>query len=153
MTATLVERATDVSNGPTTETRTAGKTRRPHNMVWFELPVTDLERAINFYEIAFATQLRTDERFPGLAIFPRPVDDAVTGALAVSHDPRHEGRPSTDGAIVYLNCDGDLDGVLKRAKAAGGELLQEVAQLPGGMGYIAQFRDLDGNRVGLHAAF
>jgi hypothetical protein len=73
--------------------------------------------------------------------------------LVVTHDSNIEGRPSTDGAVIYLNCDGELDAVLKRAQAAGGQLLQEVAQLPGGMGYIAQFRDLDGNRVGLHATF
>jgi predicted enzyme related to lactoylglutathione lyase len=122
--------------------------RRPHNVVWFELPVSDLDRATTFYEAAFATQLKTDERFPNLAMFTRQTETAVTGALVA------DGRkPSADGAIVYLNCDGDLDGVLKRAQAAGGELLQEVAQLPGSMGWIAQFRDLDGNRVGLHAAF
>ncbi len=51
------------------------------------------------------------------------------------------------------NCDGQMDLVLKRATAAGGKVLEEVAQLPGGMGWIAQFRDLDGNRVGLHATF
>ncbi|HEX4321334.1 MAG TPA: VOC family protein [Acidobacteriaceae bacterium] len=127
--------------------------KRPNNVVWFELPVTNLDRATSFYESVFGTKLAIDARFPELAIFPRRHEQASTGALAVTHYPQHEGRPSTDGAVIYLNCDGDMDGVLKRAKAAGGELLQEVAQLPGGMGWIAQFRDLDGNRVGLHAAF
>jgi uncharacterized protein len=127
--------------------------KRPNNVVWFELPVTNLDRATSFYECVFGTKLAVDARFPELAIFPRRHEQASTGALAVTHDPLHEGRPSTDGAVIYLNCDGDMDGVLKRAKAAGGELLQEVAQLPGGMGWIAQFRDLDGNRIGLHAAF
>ena len=127
--------------------------KRPNNVVWFELPVTNLDRATSFYESVFGTKLAIDARFPELAIFPRRHEQASTGALAVTHDPKHDGRPSTDGVVIYLNCDGDMDGVLKRAKAAGGELLQEVAQLPGGMGWIAQFRDLDGNRVGLHAAF
>lgn len=127
--------------------------RRLNNLVWFELPVTDLERATSFYEIVFATKMTVDERFPGLAMFPKRHESATTGALAVTHDAKIEGRPSTDGAVVYLNADGDLDGVLKRAKAAGGDVLQEVAQLPSGMGWIAQFRDLDGNRVGLHATF
>lgn len=129
------------------------KERRLNNMVWFELPVSDLDRATTFYESVFATKLATDERFPGLAIFPRREQTSATGALAVIHDEELEGRPSTDGAVIYLNCDGEMDAVLKRAKAAGGQLLQEVAQLPGGMGWIAQFRDLDGNRVGLHATF
>lgn len=127
--------------------------KRLNNLVWFELPVTDLNRATSFYEQVFATKLSMDDRFPGLAIFPRRHETGTTGALAVSHDSKIESRPSTDGAVVYLNCDGELDAVLKRAQAAGGQLLQEVAQLPGGMGYIAQFRDLDGNRVGLHATF
>lgn len=129
------------------------KEKRPNNVVWFELPVIDLNRATSFYEAVFATKMATDERFPGIAMFPKRHETATTGALAETHDAKIEGRPSTDGAIVYLNCDGEMDAVLKRAKAAGGELLQEVAQLPGGMGWIAQFRDLDGNRVGLHATF
>jgi predicted enzyme related to lactoylglutathione lyase len=125
------------------------KTRRAHNAVWFELPVSELNPAIAFYEEAFAVELKTDDRFPGIAMFPRTDFSAVTGALAEAGN----GAPSTDGTVVYLNCDGDLDGVLKRALANGATLLKEVAQLPGGMGYIAQFRDPDGNRVGLHAAF
>jgi predicted enzyme related to lactoylglutathione lyase len=127
----------------------AVKARRPNNMVWFELPVSDLNRAIAFYENAFATELKTDARFPGIAIFPRSDAEAVTGALAESGN----GQPSSDGTVVYLNCDGDIDGVIKRSLAAGATLLKEVAQLPGGMGWIAQLRDLDGNRVGLHATF
>jgi predicted enzyme related to lactoylglutathione lyase len=125
------------------------KQRRPNNMVWFELPVADLNRATNFYESVFAVKLASNEAFPGIAVFPRQNETATTGALALIP----ETRPSVDGTVVYLNCDGQLDAVLKRAKAAGGELLQEVAQLPGGMGWVAQFRDLDGNRVGLHATF
>jgi predicted enzyme related to lactoylglutathione lyase len=138
----------DLSRGETEMTDTK-KVRRANNMVWFELPVSDLDRAKAFYETIFVTELKTDQRFPGIAMFPRVNEEAITGALA--HDP--DVKPSTEGAIVYLNCDGQLDAVLSRAKAAGGTLLQEVAQLPGGMGWIAQFRDLDGNRVGLHAAF
>jgi len=129
------------------------KEKRTNNLVWFELPVTDLDRATRFYETVFGAKLATDERFPGIAMFPRRHESATTGALAVTHDPIVEGSPSTDGAVIYLNCDGELDAVIQRAKAAGGELLQEVAQLPGDMGWIAQFRDLDGNRVGLHATF
>jgi predicted enzyme related to lactoylglutathione lyase len=129
------------------------KERRPNNVVWFELPVSDLHRATNFYESVFATTLATDQRFPGIAMFPRRHESAATGALAEVSDGKALSSPTTDGAVVYLNCDGELDAVLKRAKAAGGQLLQEVAQLPGGMGFIAQFRDLDGNRVGLHATF
>lgn len=133
----------------------ADKMRRPHNLVWFELPVTDLPLAVAFYQAVFNIELRVDPRFPELAIFPRRHQDSITGALIQERadDANHFSSPSDQGAIVYLNCDGDLDGVLARTKACGGRVLQEVAQLPGDMGWIAQIRDLDGNRVGLHAAF
>jgi uncharacterized protein len=141
MTAAITEKETSVP--------TATRQRRIHNAVWFELPVADLPRAIGFYEHAFAVSLKVDPRFPGLAIFPRVTDNAVTGALI----EQLSGEASGGGTTVYLNCDGDLDGVLKRIKASGGKVLQEVAQLPGSMGWIARIRDLDGNVVGLHAAF
>ena len=148
-TATLNELAPK-SNATSTE-----KWRRPDNLVWFELPVSDLPVAVAFYEAVFATELHVDPGFPELAIFPRRREGAITGALIQEHVDHgdHLSKPSDQGAIVYLNCDGDLDGVLARAKAAGGRVLQEVAQLPGDMGWIAQIRDLDGNRVGLHAIF
>lgn len=146
--ATLAELAPKIAHK-------AEKSRRKDNLVWFELPVTDLPLAIAFYEAIFVTELRVDPRFPELAIFPRQREDSITGALIQEHldDANHFTRPSDQGTIVYLNCDGDLDGVLARAKALGGTVLQEVAQLPGEMGWIAQIRDLDGNRVGLHAIF
>jgi predicted enzyme related to lactoylglutathione lyase len=151
-TAQQTASATSSSNNPSPSTSRPSNPR-PSNIVWFELPVHDLPRATAFYESILATQLTVDARFPGIAIFPRSEPTATTGALAVVHEPQIEGRPSTDGAVVYLNCDGQLDRVLKRVQAAGGTILQEVAQLPGNLGFIAQVRDLDGNRIGLHAAF
>jgi uncharacterized protein len=148
MTETMTETETRPQTKPETKPE-AKKVRRNNNMVWFELPVSDLERAKAFYEAIFVTELQTHQNFPGIAMFPKADDSTLTGALA--HDP--DAKPSTEGAIVYLNCDGQLDAVLSRAQKAGAQLLQEVAQLPGNMGWVAQFRDLDGNRVGLHAMF
>ena len=148
----MTETMTETEATPQTKSETKPETkkvRRNNNMVWFELPVSDLERAKAFYEAIFVTELQTHQNFPGIAMFPKTDDSTLTGALA--HDP--DVKPSTEGAIVYLNCDGQLDAVLSRAQKAGAQLLQEVAQLPGNMGWVAQFRDLDGNRVGLHAMF
>jgi predicted enzyme related to lactoylglutathione lyase len=82
-------------------------------------------------------------------MFPRANTDSVTGALIETGN----GAPSIHGTVIYLNCDGDLDGVIKRAQANGAVILKEVAPLPGNMGFIAQIRDPEGNRVGLHAAY
>ncbi len=138
---------------PQTTPAAALQPRNPHTAVWFELPVRDLAHSTRFYEQVFQTRLLTDPRFPGMAIFPRREPSSITGALIQIHHPGLTGKASTDGTVIYLNCDGELDAVVKRARAAGAELLEEVAQLPAGIGWSAQIRDLDGNRVGLHAAF
>ena len=53
--------------------------------------------------------------------------------------------------VVYLNADPQLAQVLARVPKAGGEVLLPRTALPDGMGYFAQIRDTEGNRVGLHA--
>jgi predicted enzyme related to lactoylglutathione lyase len=138
---------------PQTTATEYAKPRNPNTVVWFELPVSDLARSRRFYEEVFQIRMATDERFPGLAMFPKRQTSSITGALLEIHEPGLTGKASTDGTVIYLSCDGELDAVVARARAAGAQLLEEVAQLPAGIGWTAQLRDLDGNRVGLHAAY
>ena len=53
--------------------------------------------------------------------------------------------------MVYLSVE-DLRPVLQRAQEHGGDTLVPCTALPGDMGYFAQFRDTEGNRVGLWSA-
>lgn len=113
---------------------------------WFEIPATDFPRAIRFYEAIFASPLQHLADWPNLAIFPyqRP---GVSGALAFG-----EGhRPSGDGVVIYLVCDGRIDEVLGRVEAAGGKVVEPKNYIPS-VGWVAQILDSEGNRVGLHAA-
>jgi uncharacterized protein len=122
------------------ETSTA--TIRPTVVTWFEIPAADFERAVHFYEAVFGIQLRRELEWPGLAIFPYE-EPGVSGCVV-------KGRPSGDGVVVYLNCDGKLDTVLGRLANAGGAVLKNKSHLPG-IGWVAQIFDSEGNRVGLHA--
>ena len=112
---------------------------------WFEIPTADLDRAQQFYEAILAQPLKR-ERFGAsdIAVFPRGEKPNATGAL-IRHD---DCEPSVQGSIVYLSV-ADLRPVLARALRAGGDTLVERTALPPGMGYFAQFRDCEGNRVGL----
>ncbi|HKO12199.1 MAG TPA: VOC family protein [Acidobacteriaceae bacterium] len=115
-------------------------------ITWFEIPATNFARAVRFYETIFATPLRHESAWPNLAIFPyqRP---GVSGAVAYG-----EGhRPSGDGVVIYLNCDGRFDDVLGRVEAAGGSIVEPKSHIPN-VGWVAQIRDSEGNRIGLHAA-
>lgn len=112
---------------------------------YFEIPVTDLNRAVAFYEAVFLTQLvRTEIDGHPMALFPDPGDGAgVTGALA-SGDSY---VPSVDGTRVYIGVD-DIDAVLERATAHGGSVLYPKTSI-GELGHVAEFQDSEGNRIAL----
>ena len=115
-------------------------------ITWFEIPATDFARAVRFYETIFAAPLRHDSAWPNMAFFPyqRP---GVSGAVTWG-----EGhRPSPDGVVIYLNCEGRIDEVLDRVDAAGGSIVEPKSHIPG-VGWVAQIHDSEGNRIGLHAA-
>jgi len=115
-------------------------------ITWFEIPATDFARATRFYEAIFATPLVHLADFPGMGIFPyqRP---GISGCI--THGEGH--RPSPDGVVVYLNCEGRIDQVLGRVEKAGGSIVEPKNHIPN-VGWVAQIRDTEGNRVGLHAA-
>jgi predicted enzyme related to lactoylglutathione lyase len=117
----------------------------PNVPAWFEIPATDLDRAQRFYE-AILTQPLKRERFGGaeMVVFPGGAKPNASGALIKLDDC----EPTVHGSIVYLSV-GDLKPVLDRAERHGGDTLVERTALPEGMGFFAQFRDCEGNRVGL----
>lgn len=114
-------------------------------IVWFEIPAADFPRAIQFYETIFQTPLIHQAARPSLAIFPYE-KPGISGAIAHGAD----FKPSGDGVIIYLNCDGKFDAVLSRVEGAGGVIVEPKNFLPT-VGWVAQIRDSEGNRIGLHA--
>ena len=121
----------------------------PSAIHWFEIPVTQLERAQRFYETVLACQMRREPMGPSEgAVFPYSPDDGVGGALMCGPTA---GVPSASGTMVYLDGGASLQVTLDRVAAAGGQVALPVQALPPGMGYFAHIVDPDGNRVGLHA--
>lgn len=121
-----------------------------HAINWFEIPATNLDRAMAFYATVTARKLqRTDFGVPGQseAVFETADQSERTGSLVQSA----QSRPSEHGAVLYLNIEDDLDACLNRVIAAGGSVLQGKTALPPGMGSFALMRDSEGNKVGLHA--
>ena len=78
----------------------------------FEIPVTDMERAVSFYQSVFGIELRRDE-VAGyeMAFFPR--DDRAPGASgALTKGDVY--KPSLEGTIIYFDVN-SLATVLQRA--------------------------------------
>ncbi|MFM8569630.1 MAG: D-glycero-beta-D-manno-heptose 1-phosphate adenylyltransferase [Candidatus Kapaibacterium sp.] len=118
---------------------------------WFEIPTTDFERAVHFYETLFDRTLRRME-LPGamepipMAVFPSEGNGA-TGALVRIK----EHTPATAGPLLYLNADPDLAPVLARVETAGGTVIMGKSELPNSFGFMAIFIDSEGNHMALHS--
>ena len=115
-------------------------------ITWFEVPTTDIIRAVSFYETLLDKKLIEFAGAEPCFMFPAG-EGSVAGALI--HRPHH--RPASDGAMVYLTVDGELDNVLARAHKIEGTVLLPKTQIPGGYGYYACVMDSEGNHIGLHS--
>lgn len=114
---------------------------------WFEIFVSDLPRARAFYETILNTKLQdpSTECCP-MAIFPYDAAKGIGGALTLM-----EGcNPGPGGTMIYLNVEGDLDAVISRVVAAGGQIIRDRFAIPP-HGFIAIIQDSEGNIVGLHS--
>ena len=114
----------------------------------FEIPVTDMERAVAFYEAVFGYRL-TREAVDGydMAFFPRADGQpGASGALAKGD----VYRPSHDGPVIYFDVP-DIDAVLARATARGSQVLYPKKDI-GAAGFVAEIEDSEGNRIALSQA-
>lgn len=126
----------------------AATSKRQQVAVWFEIPVSDLDRASVFYQKLFDAPLKRENFGPmEIAVFPYLAEGGAAGCLAYGLSM----KASSAGSLIYLNADPSLDTVLRRATAAGGRVVQPHIALPPGMGFFAHIEDTEGNRVGLHA--
>lgn len=115
---------------------------------WFEIPVTDIERAIAFYQTVFAIQINKQE-FGEVVMGQFPSNDeagAATGALMKY--PSY--IPSEEGALLYFNSV-DIHTELNRVVHAGGSIQREKTMIAPEHGYMAVFIDSEGNRIALHS--
>ncbi|ABX68538.1 VOC family protein [Salmonella enterica] len=112
---------------------------------WFEIPVTDMARAIAFYEQVMQKSLRR-ETMDGadLAVFPY-AEPGPGGALIKQDDV----APVAQGVVIYLHT-ADLLASIERVVLAGGKCVLEPMVPGDDIGTIALFIDSEGNRIGLH---
>lgn len=114
---------------------------------WFEIFVSDFDRAQTFYEAILSTKLQLSEmEGTRMGIFPSDCDSGVGGAITLMKDY----KPGRGGTLVYLNVEGELDAVLERIPAAGGKVIEGRVDISP-HGFIGIFEDSEGNVVGLHS--
>ena len=110
--------------------------------VWFEIPVSDYDRARNFYGAVLTNTL--DDRRDGpnpMAVFVAKDQSAVAG-----HVYRGQPAPTGTGITIHLSVD-NLEEGLERVKKSGGTVVSPIITIP--TGRFAYCVDPDGNSFGL----
>ena len=113
-----------------------------------EIPVNDFARAKNFYQIILNTNIEQMEMDGNtMGVFPNEA-----GEVSVVLIKGKDYKPTTDGAMLYLNAGKDLQVALNKITENGGEVLLPKTLIDPQMGYYAVFLDTEGNKIGLHSA-
>lgn len=116
---------------------------------WFEIPVTDMERAMKFYETVLGIKLdrHTMEDYDMAWFTMLENKPGAAGSLVKGE----EYTPSQQGALVYFSSpSGDLENELKRVEEAGGKICSPKKPI-GEWGFMAIITDTEGNNVALHS--
>lgn len=118
------------------------KTTNP--VIYFEIPVTDMDRAIQFYQSVFQFEFHKeiiDEN--EMALFPFSDEQkGISGALA-------KGDiyiPTKNGVLLYFTTE-NIEYTLQLATSNGGQILYPITD--NGIGLVAEFEDTEGNRIAL----
>ena len=118
---------------------------------WFEIPATDLARAQKFYEAIFGVSLIPMD-MPNIRMRMFPLDDMMNGIGGAIVDSGGFHKPSaSDGPLIYLNGNPDLQNVLDKVEAAGGSIMVTKTEISPDYGFMAVILDTEGNRIGLHS--
>lgn len=113
----------------------------------FEIPATEISRAVNFYQAILDIHIeQMDMPEMRMGIFPYE-GQLVTGVIIEA-----EGyKPSADGVTIYLNGGDNLQVILDRVEKQGGKILTPKTLHADESGYFAIFLDSEGNKIGLHS--
>jgi predicted enzyme related to lactoylglutathione lyase len=113
-------------------------------IVWCDIPVKDLDRAVKFYTDLLGKKV-TKEAFGEMKIGLLPHEGESAGGCLILNE-----KPSADGPMIYLNCDQRLDPAIASVEKNGGRVLQPKHQI-GPHGFRAIVLDSEGNRIALHS--
>ena len=120
-------------------------TKKSNPVVYFEIPVTDIDRAIKFYRAVFHFDFDKETIDNNeMALFPFADEySGISGALAKGEIY----KPTKDGVVIYFKTE-NIDETLRLAISNGGQIL--YPKTDNGIGLVAEFEDTEGNRIALY---
>jgi predicted enzyme related to lactoylglutathione lyase len=117
---------------------------------WVEIPVTDMARAIEFYNYIFGYDLQVmNLQNLEMAFLPWHEDGKGTSGALVKNVESYE--PSAlAGVVIYFTC-ADIVAALSRATEKGGQVIRAKTEISPEHGFMALIKDSEGNRIALHS--
>lgn len=109
-------------------------------IVHIEIPAPDFDKAAEFYSKVFGWKVEMEPEMD-YATWSAG-EDAVAGGFT------KQGKPSTEGSLLYIEAD-DIEAKLAEIEAAGGKTLTPKTKISDEYGYYAEFLDVFGNKLGL----
>lgn len=126
-------------------------TNNKNPIVHFEIPADDVERAKKFYEKIFGWEI-TKFEFPNHDYWivrttevdknMKPTEPGINGGLMKRKDPRQP-------FMNYISVK-SIDEMCKKIQANDGVIIMPKVEIGQNMGWIAAFKDTEGNIMGLH---
>ena len=119
---------------------------------WFEIPASNMDRAQQFYQSILEVKLIPMD-MPNIKMRLFPIDNMINGVGGAIVDSGGFHRASgTEGVLIYLNGNPDVQQVLDRVGPAGGTILVPKTEISPEYGFMAVIIDTEGNRIGFHSA-
>ncbi len=117
-----------------------------NQIVWFDIPAKNLERAIRFYSHVLGITIKLEE-FSGwrMGVFSH-TDGQISGCIVETKD--HQA--SNHGPLLYFNANGRLDDAISQVEKHEGKVIEPKHSI-GEWGFRATLLDSEGNRVALHS--
>lgn len=117
-----------------------------HNrLVWFDIPVVDVDRASKFYAAVLDIEVHAAE-MQGIKFSVLQHDEGNGGCLV----PKASDVSADHGFLCYLNANGRLKDAVAKVAKHGGKVV-EPAHSIGPHGFRAIVLDSEGNRFALHS--
>lgn len=113
----------------------------------FEIPATDISRAINFYQALLNIKIEKMD-VEGMQMGILPYEGQMVTGVIIKADGY---KPSPDGVTMYLNAGENLQVVLDRVEKNGGQIIVPKTAHADGSGYFAIFLDSEGSRMALNS--
>lgn len=125
------------------------KTTEPLNNLIsiIEISVSDFSRAVKFYQTVLGVSIQEME-VDGVQMGILPNEEGTVNVVLAKGT---DYKPTTDGAVLYLNAGNDLQSMLDKIEQNGGQVIVPKTQISPEMGFFALFIDSEGNKLGLHS--